>query len=148
MLTCLSGIWLSLHLRNLIHLRFLFSPHELWDGFKSYVLKMILFDGFGSFQRETENLACHQKWEVLSKWDIYTIYEGYEWNLFYWVLHFLEMQLTIMIRNQWFSVFLSVKSREKHSKCEFKCILYRDCWWFSMRKYGFKNWFVIKWPGR
>lgn len=29
---------------------------------------MILFDGFGSFQRETENLACHQKLEVLSKY--------------------------------------------------------------------------------
>lgn len=41
-------------------------------------------------------------------------------------LYVLEMQLTITIRNQWFSGFLNVKSGEKHSKCEFKCILDRD----------------------
>lgn len=33
-------------------------------------------------------------------------------------IFFLEMRLTIIIRNQWFSVLLNVKSRQKHSKCE------------------------------
>lgn len=31
---------------------------------------------------------------------------------------FLEMQLTIIIRNQWFLVLLNVNSRQKHCKCE------------------------------
>lgn len=31
---------------------------------------------------------------------------------------FLEMRFTSIIRNQWFSVLLNVKSRQKHSKCK------------------------------
>lgn len=30
----------------------------------------------------------------------------------------LDVKLTIIIRNQWFSVLFNVKSRQKHSKCE------------------------------
>lgn len=47
---------------------FILGIQFIWDSFflmsskmalKRYALKKILFNHFGSFQRETENLVCH-----------------------------------------------------------------------------------------